>query len=61
MNNISIATFKCGSKSCELYGLWQYDYGQILRIQDLGLPTAVEIHYQRRSDRCSNSRFIAGE
>lgn len=45
MNNISIATFKCGSKSCELYGLWQYDYGQVLRIQDLGLPPAVEIHF----------------
>ena len=45
MNNISIATFKCSSKSCELYGLWQYDYGQILRIQDLGLPPAVEIHF----------------
>lgn len=45
MNNISIATFQCGSKTCELYGLWQYDYGQILRIQDLGLPPAVEIHF----------------
>lgn len=27
------------------YGLWQYDYGQILRIQGLKLPTAVEIHF----------------
>lgn len=45
MSNISIATFQCGSRSCKLYGLWQYDYGQILRIQDLGLPTAVEIHF----------------
>ena len=45
MSNISIATFQCGSRSCELYGLWQYDYGQILRIQDLGLPPAVEIHF----------------
>ena len=26
-------------------GLWQYDYGQILRIQGLALPTAVEIHF----------------
>lgn len=26
-------------------GLWQYDYGQILRIQNLKLPTAVEIHF----------------
>lgn len=28
-----------------LYGLWQYDYGQALRIQGLELPTAVEIHF----------------
>lgn len=27
------------------YGLWQYDYGQILRIEGLQLPTAVEIHF----------------
>ena len=26
-------------------GLWQYDYGQILRIQGLKLPPAVEIHF----------------
>lgn len=26
-------------------GLWQYDYGQVLRIQGLNLPTAVEIHF----------------
>ncbi len=26
-------------------GLWQYDYGQILRVQGLDLPTAVEIHF----------------
>lgn len=26
-------------------GLWQYDYGQVLRIQGLKLPTAVEIHF----------------
>lgn len=24
---------------------WQYDYGQVLRIQGLNLPTAVEIHF----------------
>ena len=28
-----------------VHGLWQYDYGQILRIQGLQLPTAVEIHF----------------
>ena len=26
-------------------GLWQYDYGQILRIKGFTLPTAVEIHF----------------
>ncbi len=26
-------------------GLWQWDYGQVLRIQGLTLPTAVEIHF----------------
>lgn len=26
-------------------GLWQYDYGQILRVQGLDLPTAAEIHF----------------
>lgn len=28
-----------------VYGLDQYDYGQVLRIQGLNLPTAVEIHF----------------
>ena len=27
------------------YGLWQWDYGQALRIQGLHLPAAVEIHF----------------
>ncbi|HBV83569.1 MAG TPA: hypothetical protein DEB74_12435, partial [Lachnospiraceae bacterium] len=26
-------------------GLYQYDFGQVLRIQGLDLPTAVEIHF----------------
>ena len=29
-------------------GLWKYDYGQILRIQGLALPTAVEIHFSKQ-------------
>lgn len=45
MNKISIATFQGDSRACEVYGLYQYDYGQILRIQDLGLPPAVEVHF----------------
>ena len=31
-----------------LYGLWQWDYGQVLRIQGLDLPTATEIHFSLR-------------
>ena len=29
-------------------GLWQWDYGQVLRIQGLDLPTATEIHFSLR-------------
>ena len=45
MKNIFFAKFESNQRSCEVYGLWQYDYGQILRIQGLRLPTAVEIHF----------------
>ena len=27
------------------YGLWQWDYGQVLRIEGLDLPTATEVHF----------------
>lgn len=43
-----IANFAKGETSKSLYGLWQWDYGQILRIQGLELPTAVEIHFSLR-------------
>lgn len=44
-NKINIACFKEGSRTAEVKGIWQWDYGQILRIQGLNLPTAVEIHF----------------
>lgn len=44
MNNILTAIFK-DNKYCHVSGLWQYDYGQVLRIQGLNLPKAVEIHF----------------
>ena len=41
-----IANFRNDSSCTVAYsGLWQYDYGQKLRIQGLDLPTAVEIHF----------------
>lgn len=44
-NKINIARFKEDSRTAEVKDIWQWDYGQILRIQGLDLPTAVEIHF----------------
>lgn len=44
-NKINIAYFKEGARTAEVKDIWQWDYGQILRIQGLNLPTAVEIHF----------------
>lgn len=45
MNNITTAIFDVGTKYTNVVGLWQYDYGQILRIAGLNMPKAVEIHF----------------
>lgn len=45
MGKITTAVFEPGSTIANVYGLWQYDYGQTLRIQGLNLPSAVEIHF----------------
>ena len=45
---ITVNFCKC-EKEKDVSGLWQYDYGQILRIQGLNLPTAVEIHFSMQS------------
>ena len=44
-NNIVTAVFCEGECYSRTSGAWQYDYGQILRIQGLNLPKAVEIHF----------------
>lgn len=43
-NRIITAVFK-GSKNTKVSDVWQWDYGQILRIQGLDLPTAVEVDF----------------
>ena len=45
MGKITTAVFEPGSTTANVYGLWQYSYGQTLRIQGLHLPSAVEIHF----------------
>ncbi len=39
------AVFTDNDDYSHAYGLWQWDYGQQLRIEGLHLPTAVEIHF----------------
>lgn len=39
------AVFQNNDDYARTYGLWQWDYGQQLRIEGLHLPTAVEIHF----------------
>lgn len=45
MSNIIAAVFQDGEQYCRVQNAWQYDRGQILRIQGLALPPAVEIHF----------------
>lgn len=45
MNNIITVEFKQGETSASASGLWQWDYGQILRIEGLSLTPEVEIHF----------------
>lgn len=39
------AVFTASNDYAQAYGLWQWDYGQELRIQGLDLSVAVEIHF----------------
>ena len=43
--NMITAVFTDNDDYAHAYGLWQWDYGQQLRIEGLHLPTAVEIHF----------------
>ena len=41
---INIASFS-EADTATVKGVWQYNFGQILRIEGLGLPDAVEVHF----------------
>lgn len=45
MENIASVVFKGENVKTIYKEFWQYDYGQILRIEGLNLPKAVEIHF----------------
>lgn len=58
MNNIITAVFPPGETSVRIFSeIWQWDYGQILRIQGLSLDTAVEIHFAQEDDTESETRL----
>ena len=40
-----IANFDKGSTRKDVFRIYQYNYGQVLRIQGLALPPAVEVHF----------------
>lgn len=48
MGKIITANFSAGETSVRVTGLTQYDYGAVLRMQGLNLPTAVEIQFSLR-------------
>ena len=58
MKNIVAATFQPGRTTAKVLGLWQYDYGQILRVQGLELPDAVEIHFSLQEKGGESERQV---
>ena len=50
MSNIIDVTFKPGASIADTSGLWQYDYGQILRFAGIDLPQAYEVHFANEGD-----------
>lgn len=61
MSNIVIATFKNNLRKIETSPLWQYDYGQILRIEGLELPQAFEIHFCNPGQKAFPYPVTSGE
>lgn len=60
MENINIASFS-EANTATVKGIWQYDFGQILRIEGLGLPDAVEVHFslQKTGGEAKRRRGVA--
>ena len=44
-NRIAIARFINGERTAYTEPLWQYDYGQELKIEGLELPSVFEVHF----------------
>lgn len=50
MNNTIVANFLNNAHSTIASGLWQYDYGQILQIENVALPEFYEVHFSNTEE-----------
>lgn len=48
MNKIHVVEFTSGTTAKTITGLFQWNFGQILQIKGLDLPSAVEVHFALR-------------
>ena len=48
MNKIHVVEFASGTTAKTITGLFQWNFGQILQIKGLDLPSAVEVHFALR-------------
>lgn len=55
---MATAIFEPGMESAKTEDLWQYDYGQILRIEGLELPSAAEIHFSTQKKEGEAERRV---
>ena len=56
---MNIANFTAELKQVHVLNIWQWDYGQTLRIQGLNLPPAIEIHFSLQESDGEAVRRIA--
>ena len=50
MSKYTCAKFDTGEQKTHAQGVYQYDYGKILQVEGLKLPTAVEVHFAASKD-----------
>lgn len=57
---IVTAVFRNGSHTTITSGLWQYDYGQILKIENVELPEFYEVHFSN-TDEIGSAKVQIGD
>lgn len=59
--NVISVTFNGFSKATTC-GLYQWDYGQFLKAEDIELPQSYEVHFAQGTDTCTvlGDAYVAG-